>query len=502
MASGIGRWGAFALVFLLAGCATRPVTGLDRVTRASGQSETDATTSFYAGVHRIVVSYNDETGNEGKIEYTPNDRTVRRGASLFGWSYSEDHGATWKYGEKLFPPPGWAVLWGDPATTTSSANYGWVFISNLAFPDSKFPTGGVVGPVFSAVGGACIVRSTNGGVKFSHFQCVSNTEPVPGRPDTAKGHFYDGGSLASSPRGEIFAAFVDVDASQIDIWRSPDGAQPFTRLAAPFPNYYVGSHPRIRVGPDGTLFVMAVVKTATDPNAPVPYFVVVNQFRDGHWATPRLVTHTAQPYVPDVDFGTSLLGSPLTMRVGPQFSFDIGTSSLDRDDTIRFLVTQQNSRGWYFVRGGICDYALTSCGWYENWTFGVVNPGSRDTQRLDVYNPNVAAFPGFLFGITPRWQGTFLTRYGNSTTVLNLTRATLGYVNGLPFSIPIDIARDVPVCSDRRGYWGDYDGFLPVQVDGNSVRFMRFITNSDSGCTRRWQFIGESQHVGAVDYFY
>jgi hypothetical protein len=124
--------GTLFLVLLSAGCSTRLVTGLDELTRGTGQSETDATTSFHAGVHRIVVSYNDETGNEGRIEYSPGNRTVRRGASLFGWSYSEDHGATWKYGGKLSPPPGWAVLWGDPAMTTSRANYGWVYISNLS----------------------------------------------------------------------------------------------------------------------------------------------------------------------------------------------------------------------------------------------------------------------------------------------------------------------------------------------------------------------------------
>src|SRR5260370_24353050 len=157
--------GTFVLVLLSVGCSTRLVTGLDALTRGRGQSETAATTSFHAGVHRIVVSYNDETGNEGKIGYSPGDRTVGRGASLVGWSYSEDHGATWKYGGKLPPPPGWAVLWGDPAMTTSRANYGWLFISNLAFPDSKFPAAGVVGPVFSAVGGACILRSADRGVK-------------------------------------------------------------------------------------------------------------------------------------------------------------------------------------------------------------------------------------------------------------------------------------------------------------------------------------------------
>ena len=85
---------------------------------------------------------------------------------------------------------------------------------------------------------------------------------------------------------------------------------------------------------------------------------------------------------------------------------------------------------------------------------------------------------------------------------MNVTRATLGYVNGSPFSIPVDIAKNAPVCSDRRGYWGDYDGFLHIQVNGDSIRFMRFMTDSSQGCTKRWQYVGEHQHVSAVDYWY
>jgi len=129
----------------LTGCAqTGLVTGRGP-TAQGGQSETEATTSYSRGVHRIVVTYNDETASQTTIQYTPTTRKVLRGASLMGWSYSEDHGATWTYGGKLSPPPGWAVLWGDPAITTSRTNYGLVFISNLAFPDAKFPSGGVDG---------------------------------------------------------------------------------------------------------------------------------------------------------------------------------------------------------------------------------------------------------------------------------------------------------------------------------------------------------------------
>jgi hypothetical protein len=488
------------VVLAASGCSSGvAVTGATDATSIGTQTETAATTSFFGGVHRIVVSYNDESSTQATILYGPSTRQILRGASLGGWSYSEDHGATWKYGGKLKPPPGWAGLWGDPAITTSRSSYGTVFVSNLAFPDAKFPSGGVNGWVDGSIaGGACLFRSPNGGVDFKFFQCLTDTTPVPGSPFSSRGHFYDGGSLAAGPGGEIYAAYVDLDTSQIVVYRSPDGAAPFVPIPPPVPDYYVGTHPRIQVGPDGVLFAMTAAKQRSGPNP--QYMLVVNRFLNGAWASPTLITPAE--VTPEVDLGSSLLGFKLTVRTGPQFSFDIGTRSDVWDDSVRFLVTQRNDAGWLFVRGGVCDYALSSCGWLTGWAFGADRVTGREAQRVDVFNPDVVAFPGFLFGIAPRWQGSFLTRYGTSTTTLNLTRATLGYVDGKPFSIPVDIGRDQPVCSDQRGYWGDYDAHVVAGVAGNSVRFMRFMTDSSRGCTERWFFVGKHQHVRAFSYEY
>jgi hypothetical protein len=79
---------------------------------------------------------------------------------------------------------------------------------------------------------------------------------------------------------------------------------------------------------------------------------------------------------------------------------------------------------------------------------------------------------------------------------------TLGYVDGQPFSLPVDIVQNSPVCSDRRGYWGDYDGFVPSRVNGDTVEFTRFMTDSSLGCDTRWQFMAKRQHVRAVTYTY
>src|SRR4030081_2986961 len=108
------------LISSVIGCASGVrVTGGTDAESLGVQSETAATTSFSGGVHRIVVAYNDETNSQATIQYGPSTRQVLHGASLMGWSYSNDDGATWKYGGKLTPTAGWAVLWGDPGLTTS-----------------------------------------------------------------------------------------------------------------------------------------------------------------------------------------------------------------------------------------------------------------------------------------------------------------------------------------------------------------------------------------------
>lgn len=103
----IGLAGASAV---LTGCAQpgSPITGNKEDSRT--QSETAATSS-YAGWDILVVTYNDETGTEPTIQYSPGGRKVLHGATLMGWSYSLDHGQTWKYGGKVNPPKGWAALW-------------------------------------------------------------------------------------------------------------------------------------------------------------------------------------------------------------------------------------------------------------------------------------------------------------------------------------------------------------------------------------------------------
>jgi hypothetical protein len=495
----IGSWLAVLLaVSGLPGCpSSHAVTGIDNQTKSGAQSETAATTSYASKINRIVVAYNDETNESPThITYTPTDRVIRAGTSLMGWSYSDDVGAHWTYGGKVPPPKGWACLWGDPALTTSGAAYNVVFLSNLAMPSAKFPSGGIHGYVYygngksAYIGDACIARSTDGGKSFTSYQCLSNTQPVPDVPDATQGHFYDGGSLASNAAGEIFAAYVDVATGLIDVYRSPGASGQFTLLPTPFPNMVAVSHGRLRTGPDGALYAAAQIVTGGG------YYIYMNRYLNGAWGTPALASDASEVY-PGMALGPTVQGAPLTLRTGPQFGYDIGAASEGGKDAVRMLYTRRDDKGHLYLDASACTADLSQCMRVPGWRFQGGGPGNTP---VDTYNPDVVAWRGF-FGLPPTWQATWAYHYGAQASI-NVNRATLGYVNGNAFLFPVDILRNAPVCSDTRGYWGDYDAMIMTGFQGASSQWMRFNTDSSAGCTRRWVYTSVAQHVQQASYAY
>jgi hypothetical protein len=225
-------------------------------TLATMQGETAISINAYQAQTIATVFYNDFTGTDsvygnGKIvQYatTPPGRRVYRGASLFGWSYSTDLGTTWTHGKIDAPPSGWAVLWGDPAATSSFVHRNYVFASNLAIPDDPvhFPAVGYIEGTLNRqpqpyFGGACIARSNDGGKTFTIDQTLNPGSPVPGAlfedcVHTANYDFYDGASMVSDASGAIYAAFenVGVNPPRIDVYRAANHLSEFVLLANPF----------------------------------------------------------------------------------------------------------------------------------------------------------------------------------------------------------------------------------------------------------------------------
>ena len=69
-----------AVLIASSGCSSGvAVTGSTDATAIGAQTETAATTSFSGGVHRIVVTYNDESSTQATILYGPTTRKILSG---------------------------------------------------------------------------------------------------------------------------------------------------------------------------------------------------------------------------------------------------------------------------------------------------------------------------------------------------------------------------------------------------------------------------------------
>lgn len=486
---------AFPILLSACSCAPGvPVTGqnAEAPTLHGTQSETAVASAMVDGRKTIVVTYNDDT-DDPKIQYSANDRVVFPGASLFGWSYSIDDGATWTYGGKLRPPRGFDALWGDPAIIASRTSYNRVYMSSLAIGAGKLsPTGHHGFMDDGSITGACIARSDDGGIHFAIQSCPS-----------ADGDFYDGASLAAAGTAtdhRVFAAYVDVPKRRIDVWQSPDGLAPFQPLANPFPGRLMHSHPRLVYDDEtGALVVAAIDETDQK--------VYLNRLVGNQWQSP---VKASQP--------VSRVEIPVggqTIRTASGFSFDIGAASFvisEEDgsvryfnDAIRLLYTTRDSQTLrLYVRGTGCARDLSACDDTPQWG---TTPGNLNTPR-NQWNPTVRAWRGFI-GLPPIWKATYQTTDDDPGRV-SIKQGTLARIpNGTAIFLPFPLIGPRIVCPDFRngspgmakfGYWGDYDEPALVGFNGSQPRFMLAFSDSSKGCVSQWKFTSNNLHVSAVEY--
>jgi hypothetical protein len=454
------------------------------------QSET-ATAVAFAGDKTIFIStYNDDT-DDGKVVYSDTDRVLFRGASLLGWSYSQDRGKTWTYGGKVKPPPGIGVLWGDPAIVTSRTHSNRVYISSLAIATEKIPLDGHHGYLTDgSITGACVARSDDSGMHFAIQSCFSNA-----------GHFYDGAALAagfgSDPR--IFAAYVDVNTSHIDVWVSPNGTDAFVKIADPFPTLPMNSHPRLAYDQVTGALLVAAIATGDQR-------VYMNRLVGNTWQLP--IPATLPTTRVDIPVGTQ------TLRMASGFSFDVGSPSFVElesgeikfgDDAIRILYTTRDAGSKrIYVRGSACRADVGTCKDVPQWG---TTPGNLYTPR-DQWNPTVRAWIGF-FGLPAEWKATYQTTDDDPNRV-SIKQGNLAVLpNGVPSFVPFDFVAPRIVCPDFRdgsaanakfGYWGDYDEMTFAGFDPQSTtpEFLVSFSDSSLGCLSQSKFTSNHLHVSAA----
>jgi hypothetical protein len=443
------------------------------------------------GSGRIVtVTYNDATDNALDLfRYTETTREVLHGASLMGWSYSTNGGASFTYGGKVNPPPGWAIFWGDPAIASYFENQNYVFIANIAVSEDEVPPGGsMIGSIESYIDGACIARSTDGGVSFQFWQCVTND------------HFYDGTSLAIDNKGDVWFATRDYNTNKIDVYRAVTVNGTFLPFADPFPGKVMWSHPRLRAW-GSRVYLMAQDSTGQ------PW---ITRRNGSGWTTPFAIpTQFPVPTNPDIFFAG---GEKL--RTGYQFAFDVtGTTQVTSGigsacpctapllycsgtcqprDHVRVIYGRANSTG-YDLHMTTCDINLTSCATVANWS---TNPPGTQPRPGEQFNPVIHTFPGFL-PLTPTWRAAWLSREEAPTGgTVSLRQAAVTVVGNLPVFLENPLVAAHDVCADDRGFWGDYNDikyFDPPADDYITVR-----TDSSLGCPTQWEYTSHHAHVESV----
>jgi hypothetical protein len=436
--------------------------GLNRAMRVSvGDSTSEAEAVIDITVDTNGQAHTNVTANAdhaGMIIYgdggTPNSmaddtRTVWPGAShMLMWHRV---GLTGAYTSQRIAPPDGGGLWGDPAI----GSYGkWVYATSLRLPKGRFPFNGVShGPIVMTGGasvadylaGACIARSSDYGQTFTMTidDCAYDD-----------GHFYDGTAVLSTYQGKIFAAFNDVDASQIDVWRTDGPTGAIYQTPDPFPGIDIASHPRIKVTGTSAPFLMAADTSGT---------LWLTRYSNRRWSAPIQVATDVAVHA------TVTMGGGLELRQANGFDFSLFTAPDGSGIHAAFVVMRMVGGKAVLTAGG-CSAAS------GEWACGA-NPNWESNPAINSFSPAIATAyfsNGPHAPATPRTVITFQREHSNGVNVA-LYGASLSSLVTKPLT-----GWQTP-CPDLRGYWGDYDSMAAASDGFHRV----FSDSTDSAtCTR------------------
>lgn len=458
-------------------------------THTAEQAETALTTFDRPdGARGGVVFFNDDTGEPNKhIFYGADTRQVIAGYSGMGWAYSTNNGTNWVYGGKVAPSSDFPIIWSDPGVTGNTfgngAFKGYVWSTMLAVPKVNMPTSGTInGSLFGLVAGACIAKSTDSGVHFSLSQCFTHSN-----------HLYDGANMVADATGLVCAAYNDQSFNQMDVWCAHGILDTFKMTSTqPFAGIPMGGHPRMRATDDGHIYIVA--PKIIDQNKQI-YQLLINVYDGANWGTPRAISDLDLARDPSIQTNPGL-------RVGPQYSFDVGNASIAGSDNIRLVYTIQGSDGRYHFKGYACDMAL-NCLPQPAWG---TDPGLQGSQ----FNPKMKKSPqifdasGNLMS-DEEWKVAFYTEDGLRDNQVAVREGNLAVI-GNPGSAVRVFANDQfiqphPICPDTRGYWGDYDEVQFMRGDATTNYIPSFIvmgTDSSDGTCVSTQYVATPMHIDEV----
>ena len=300
-------------------------------------------------------------------------------------------------------------------------------------------------------------------------------------------------AAAAGPTDQrIFAAYMNVPNSQIDVWQSPDGIAPFQQMGNPFPGMTMTSHPRLAYDDASGALLVAAAQAGSQK-------IFLNRLVGDQWQTPIMASWPAS--MTEVRVGN------VTIRTANAFAFDVGSPSFTAvegsrrvtrvyKDAIRLLYTTRDSgTSRLYVRGTGCARDLSVCTDAPQWG---TTPGNFDTPGHQ-WNPTVKAWRGSS-GAPPIWKATYQSTDDRSDRV-SIKQGTLGRSPlGTPIFQPYPLMTPRIICPDNRGYWGDYDESAFIGLANNVPEFLLAFSDSSQGCFKRWMFTSTHLHVRAVRY--
>lgn len=162
--------------------------------------------------------------------------------------------------------------------------------------------------------------------------------------------------MTSDEDGAIYAAWSDENDHAIDVWQAADETSAFVRMPRPFQGRATHDHPRIGWDVESKrLYAM----TLGDP--------CINAGEDEVGQQDKICTlyadywdsgawHGPVALAGDVVIRPTIVrdGGLKKLRTGPQFTFDVGTPSVNQDDAIRVAYTSRSLAVRKFIRAVRC----------------------------------------------------------------------------------------------------------------------------------------------------
>ena len=415
--------------------------------------------------HVVVVGYAGEDPDPTLLSYNNNSQQIFRNASRMSWSRVNVEANTMT-GGTVRPPAGWAAFVGEPAITRNRSNPNMVYLTNVAIPNSKYPTGGIDGFLTTNasgycgyyLGGACVARSTDDGRTFtvSASDCLANvTTSCP------KGNPYLGSDLETSPEGRVYAAYLD-NSGHVDVYMAPSPTGAFTKLLRRPAILTSSSSPRIKYGA-GALYLLV------ESGVGSLYLTRYNggASTTGLWTTPVLVGS-----VPHDDL---FLGNrDRYLHMTEQYDLDIGLN--DQGGT--------EVRVAYIDRSPQPDRQLKVARCTTGSTITCTRPAAWATAGSGTkIDPAITFVPvTFPDGTRLPWAVSWYDRRSNpSGSTVELWRGALS-------DSQLSAVRQEPSqepCPSTSAHWTDYDR-MAAGTDGFTLRGF---SNSGTGTCTQARFI-------------